>query len=65
MFELLLLMLERLGLIVMLAFIATRLRFFSKHGLFKPFNEETQRDRCVILWFLWNYWNVFRSNLSP
>jgi two-component system, LytTR family, sensor histidine kinase LytS len=28
MFELLLLMLERLGLIVMLAFIATRMRFF-------------------------------------
>ncbi|UTR05656.1 sensor histidine kinase [Alkalihalobacillus sp. LMS6] len=49
MFELLLLMLERLGLIVMLAFIATRFRFFRKMASSRKLT--TKQQTTAILFF--------------
>ena len=49
MFELLLIMLERLGLIVMLAFIATRLRFFR--DMLSPAAPTKKQEYTAILFF--------------
>ena len=49
MFELMLIMLERLGLIVMLAFIATRLRFFR--DMLSPAAPTRKQEYTVILFF--------------
>lgn len=49
MFELMLIMLERLGLIVMLAFIATRLRFFR--DMLSPAAPTRKQEYTAILFF--------------
>lgn len=49
MFELLLIMLERLGLIVMLAFIATRMRFFR--DMLSPSELTRKQEYTAILFF--------------
>lgn len=49
MFELLLIMLERLGLIVMIAFIATRMRFFR--NMLSPSELTRKQEYTAILFF--------------
>ncbi|WP_079505580.1 hypothetical protein [Mesobacillus jeotgali] len=55
MFELLIATLERLGIIVTIAFILTRFRFFRGVIYHDSLNRRQQYFATIFLWFLWDY----------
>jgi two-component system, LytTR family, sensor histidine kinase LytS len=63
MLELLLTMLERLGLIVTIAFILTRFRFFREMIYQESLTAKQRWVAVLFFWILWNIRHLYRGQL--
>ncbi len=60
MFELLITLVERVGIIVTIAFVLTRLRFFRKMFYQDQLNRQQNLTAIMFFAFFWDYWNIYR-----